>query len=404
MNDNFCSNSWKEINLHLSSRRKKHCCKATYEELPIGFSVGYINSSSGIDARRRDMMVNVRNKECDICWKSVDSSGKSFRDSKHTEEDYTKIMNSFESESYDPDEFVKELEIQFDNLCDQSCIYCSELYSSKISSERGLKDYYNTYSDSDIEIIVSWIENYFEKYPANRLKIKFIGGEPTYSKGMYRFFELLTSTNIINYMIDFYIITNNNFTEGIRYKLEHFMEIYPENVTFSFGVSGESLGALTENIRYGVSYERWESNLKWILSHPRINHISFMMALSIFSVKDYPNFLSHIFALCQQNHINSSKITFSGNWIVHPKPLSATRAPAFLKENLNSCYDIIERYSDLISLKSKNDLIKWVERLSSIVGSEYDPEYPGLMEFLEKEKVFKNGTLDIDLLVNQIKR
>jgi sulfatase maturation enzyme AslB (radical SAM superfamily) len=403
-NQNFCSNSWSEINLHLSSRRKKHCCKATYEELPIGFSVEYINNSSGINTRRNDMAMNVRNAECNICWKSIDSSGKSFRDSKHIEEDYAKIVDSFESESYDPNEFVKELEIQFDNLCDQSCIYCSEIYSSKISAERGLKDYYNTYSDSDIETIVSWIESYFEKHPTNRLKIKFIGGEPTYSKGMYRFFELLISTKVINYAIDFYIITNNNFIEGVRYKLEYFMGLYPENVTFSFGVSGESLGRLTENIRYGVSFERWESNLKWLLSHPRVNHISFMMALSIFSVKDYPNFLKHVFELCEEYHTNSSKITFSGNWVVYPNPLSAARAPEFLKENLINCYATIEKHSDLLSSKAKSDLIKWVDRLSTVVGSEYNPEYPGLMEFLEKERVFKNGLLDIDLLMNQIKR
>ena len=113
--DTWCSRSWTDINIDFLNNTVQHCCKAESE--PI---IDSYNNNPKILQRRKDSLLNIRNDQCNHCWKEYNEYGSAFRD----------YWNEWQTLDVFQDDW-KYLQVKFDNICNLSCIYCNEYDSSK---------------------------------------------------------------------------------------------------------------------------------------------------------------------------------------------------------------------------------------------------------------------------------
>lgn len=353
MNNTLCSAAWTDMNIDFSRRTVRHCCKSLEIPFPETLTVDFFNNSDRINRKRKDLIDGIQTPDCICCWDDYKLTGNAYRDVKN-EWDSVRKVNSH----------IGYIEIFLDNLCDMSCIYCDEIASSKIASEKKIKSIKNLRLEDDLNVFVSFLESVLKTQ--SHINLSFLGGEVTYSKKFFYFVNRLLENKILRHSaIYFSILTNGNSSDdAIKNTIELF-DSMPSNWHVNVSMSNEASGKAAELVRYGLSWERFLKNFEIYVNHQRVGSIVISPTLTIFTVKHFPSFVK---SLCEYLKSNGNNKTFKiiGNWVVFPDFFNPVYADVKHKHLIN---ELKQYVSQCNVIKNSKDFLIFLDNLENRIGS-----------------------------------
>lgn len=353
MNNTLCSGAWTDINLDFANREIRHCTKSAVDPFPTKLTIEFFNNSPRIKKTREDLLNGIQAFDCALCWNDYKLTGNAYRDFKNK---WTSL------DDINPQ--INFIEISLDNLCDLSCIYCNEFSSSKIASEKKVKNTKNPQIKDDLKVFILFLEDLAKRQ--EKISLGFLGGEVTYSKNFFYFVhellknEILFKTNLI-----FSILTNCNSNELAMSKITSLFDQMPNNWQVNVSVSNESTDSDAELIRYGLSWDRFIKNFTTYYQHEKIKSLSITPTLTIFTVKTFPNFVKTMLDLILKLG-NNKPFKIFGNWVQHPKILNPVYSNPNYKESISDLKNYVKTTN---VIKNNNDFIKFLDKLEDRVGS-----------------------------------
>jgi MoaA/NifB/PqqE/SkfB family radical SAM enzyme len=353
VNNTLCSAAWTDINLDFANRVIRHCTKSAGEPFPETLTIDFFNNSDRINQTRNDLLNGIQALDCRLCWNDYKLTGNAYRDFK----------NKWASKN-DVNSQINFIEISLDNLCDLSCIYCNEFSSSKIASEKKVKNTKNPQIVQDLQVFVLFLEDLARKQ--EKISLGFLGGEVTYSKNFFYFVnELLKNDVLVKSNLSFSILTNCNSNETAMKKIISLFDQMPNNWQINVSISNESIKEHSELIRYGLSWDRFVKNFITYYQHKKIKALSVTPTLTVFTVRTFPDFITTMIDLVLDLG-NSKPFKVFGNWVQHPAILNPVYSNANHKELIANLKNYVKTTN---VIKNNEDFIKFLDKLEDRIGS-----------------------------------
>lgn len=209
---------------------------------------------------------------------------------------------------------LKTLDIRWSTICNFSCIYCNEDWSSTWAKKKNLPIV------SDNLTISNDILNYIEKNSNTIDSILVAGGEPLLQMQNERLFDILPS--------DTKIMLISNL--GIDLKKSKIFNKLSQRKHIDWAVSLENVGNHFEYVRQGGSWDLMIGNLKHI-QETTTHYINFQCIFHILSLLK----LKDLFNIAEEMNINIEWQIIGDN--------SLTLDPLLYKGDIrNKCIDILE--------------------------------------------------------------
>jgi hypothetical protein len=317
----ICSLRWDYPIVSFGRREARTCCRTpgkhiTDQEIGQHGINAFLNNDFQIQ-RRLEMLKGIRHPDCSTCWKLEDHGASSPR---LGQQDFTSrmmrlgLMSTEQGKDFDTfarsvtidDPILRShhpqiLEISLGNHCDMKCMYCSYHYSTQWTvemiknGELRQEQYDSEFPDSDQkyeDLFWEWFDS-VGKHSLTRIGI--IGGEPLITPKFYPFIERLlesyTSMPERKKKVTLWLVTNMNTP---RTYLDKFLSAIPrisEFFNLEIHASMESIGAQAEYIRNGINWNRFESNVREILSSGLEFEFGFQMAINALNIPHLKDFL-----------------------------------------------------------------------------------------------------------------
>lgn len=170
----------------------------------------------------------------------------------------------------------KIVEVYLDNVCNMSCLYCWDGFSSKIQQENIR---FGDFSDRGVEIKNQAIiapnrdklkNKFWEWLDCNYStleRLNILGGEPFYQQDFLTCMEFLNSHDNPN--LEFNVVSNLNIKHD-KFK-SNIMEIKKlvaarKIKRFDLTVSIDCFGKEQEYVRYGLDLELWKKNFEFLVN------------------------------------------------------------------------------------------------------------------------------------------
>jgi len=376
-NTTACSKSWTDVNIDFKSGTLGHCCKSVYYDIPTKLTPDFFSNSELIQQRRQDTLDGKQHKDCIECWKEVNQGRKSYINYWNEWEDFDNVKADVPQ--------LQQIEIELDNTCDLSCLYCSADQSSSIAKEEGIPSV-NHMNKEQIEAFKHWLKDTIEA-AQEILQITFSGGEPTASKLFYELIEYIGTLDTSKVTID--VVTNGNSKSYLLKKLINAIE--NSTAHWSITVSNESYKEDSQLIRYGLDWDRFEENIKTYASTENIKHIHFGPTLSNIAVPTFPLYIKWIYETMKPYTVNFS---ITGGLITWPRELDIAILPKRYRLYTKQALDIVNSYPESNCIRNSH-FLDYLEVVHERIGSNSKQDYKEIIEvFLEKkQKVKKTDTL-----------
>ena len=322
MKDNLgtamCLAKWKQVSLHLPTGLNNSCYHPPLHEINadlLANNPSALHNTPYKKQQRKIMLKQERPTECSYCWAMEDNDKLSDRHYRSGEpwaaQDFNTIMNS----TGDEDVLPSYVEVNFNNVCNLSCSYCSPQFSStwmqEVESSGGYPtsrihnspDHFvgrnrpipNRDANPYVDAFWSW---WPDLYPGLK-HFRMTGGEPLLDKNTYRVFDYVLD----NPKPDLHLNVTSNFSvdekSWQRYlgyvkqlckgeQIEHFMQY----------VSLDSFGEQAEYIRHGLDFDLlWDRVNQFLTEIPGRNSITFIVTMNNLSVTGLPHLFAGILGL-----------------------------------------------------------------------------------------------------------
>ena len=288
-----CPYRWNYVVVDLQYEKTNTCCKTDLEEVNLDFEDAFLNNETQFQ-RRQEMLDGIKHDACSQCWKVEDNGGISWRLAAKN------IQEEIQSRQGVTSNYIDTLEIIMGNTCDMKCIYCSPQYSTQWAIQNYKdkcidREQYKTLTKDISNDFMQYFWNWFEqkKNIIKHLQIK--GGEPTIIPEFYTLLDKVVDTNI-----KLFIITNLN-TPSKQYDL--FLEkikLISKNKQFGINISMDTVGEYAEQIRQGLSWNRFENNLHKLYKLASTNkniQINFITTMSTKNLDTHYKLIDYVFDL-----------------------------------------------------------------------------------------------------------
>jgi organic radical activating enzyme len=265
---------------------------------------------------------------CEYC-RDLEQSGKYSDRTHHLQVPYMsppELDNDPTATSVTP----RVVEVYFDNVCNMSCIYCWDGFSSKIQQENkkfGRFEKNGVVIDNHANIVPhkkQLTEKFWQWMTENGPQLRrfhVLGGEPFYQlqfEECLNFFE-----NTPCPALEFNVISNlkiessklSNILVRIK-KLQDEKKIRRFDLTASI----DCLGKEQEYVRYGISIDQWKQNFQLVAEQSWI-YLNINQTLSSLTLKTTPDLLAFINQLRKNreiNHFFSPTLMTSSSEMLHP--------------------------------------------------------------------------------------
>ena len=369
MADNFCILPF--VHSFVTPEIVSPCCAYT-GNIKLNSKEQYWDSEQ-LKNIQKNMLDNVRDTGCAICWKKEDRGYSSLR--QHSNQIYKDHIEDIKQNKKAEHPFY--IDLRLGNLCNLKCRMCISEWSSQIAGEildNPNEDWIDTPTQKVIELDDDTWE-LLEQWLPHVRRVFMTGGEPTIIKrnmdyinkivasGRGKDVELIFTTNATN--------INKQFTKvGKEFK------------SVSYNVSIDAVGTLARYIRYPSDWDTIENNLK------NIKHgVSFNTTIQWLNMTR----LNEIF-----DYIENCGIMFGGIWfqlVTDPKYLDPIYAPIFMKEKCISDIDNFlnrpflneEKYNNILYGELKQSLIQTKEFLiKNMDNVQHVDEFLKRMEILDR--------------------
>jgi len=368
MADNFCIMPF--VHAFVTPNTISPCCAYT-NDIKLNSKEQYWDSDQ-LKNIQKNMLDNIRDDGCGICWKKEDRGYSSLR--QHSNQIYSKHMD------VNPDKIADQpyyIDLRLGNLCNLKCRMCISEWSSQIAGEildNPNEDWIDTPTQKVIELDDNtW--NTLHKWIPYVKRVFMTGGEPTIIK---RNLDYIKEIKDIGRSKEVELIFTTNAT-NIN---QQFIEIGKHFKSVSFNVSIDAVGELARYIRYPSDWDTIEKNLR------NIKH-----GISLNTTIQWLNMtrLNEIF-----DYIENCGIKFGGIWfqlVTDPEYLDPIYAPKFMKEKcigdidnfLNRPFLQDEKYNNILYGELKQSLIQTKGFLmENLDRTEHVNEFLKRMEILDR--------------------
>jgi pyruvate-formate lyase-activating enzyme len=264
--------NWSTINLYPGTTSSCHRVRSTI------IDVENFNNFHNTDKKIADRQLMLQGQwptgGCEYCKNMEDAGGTSDRMMHLHIPDL--VPPELETDSSATSVTPRIVEVYLDNVCNMSCIYCNDGYSSRIQNEN------QKYGRFDSNGVI--IENLYPPHPQKeQLKVSFwkwmetnyhhlrrlhiLGGEPFFQSDFETCLEFLESRS--NPELEFNIVTNlkvspaklDEFVQRIRTMLIQ-RKIKRLDITCSIDCWGDA----QEYIRFGINLDKWKQNFEFLVA------------------------------------------------------------------------------------------------------------------------------------------
>jgi len=195
------------------------------------------------------------------------------------------------------------LEVYLDNVCNMSCIYCWDGFSSRIQQEN---ERFGEFVKNGIEIKNSSVRHprhaelstafwqWMEKNSTSLSRFHILGGEPFYQEQFETVMNFLETHH--NPELEFNIVTNLKISSA---KLEKFIQRIKNLLAtrrikrFDLTASIDCWGAEQEYIRYGIDMEQWQKNFDYVAQQKWIT-LNVNQTITGLGIKSMPALIKYI--------------------------------------------------------------------------------------------------------------
>jgi organic radical activating enzyme len=313
----LCLAKWKQVSLHLPTGLNNSCYHPPLHRIPIediGRNPGALHNTPFKKEQRKLMLAGVKPAECSYCWNMEAHDKLSDRHYRSGEpwaaKDYSVITKS----TGDEDAIPSYVEVNFNNVCNLACSYCSPQFSSTWQQETDRHGAYPTlvphnaaeHFSGDRKPIPArdhnpYVEAFWAWWPTLYPELehfRMTGGEPLLDKNTYRVFDYVLANpsaklhlNVTsNFSVDEkswqkYLAYVKQLCDG---RIEHFMQY----------VSLDAWGAQAEYIRHGLDFDLlWDRVNQFLTEVPNYSSLTFIVTMNNLSVPSLENLFAGILGL-----------------------------------------------------------------------------------------------------------
>jgi hypothetical protein len=380
-----CSKSWTDVNIDFKNRLLRHCCKAEPYSFPDNLTVDFFDNSSQIQQRRSHTQSGIQHADCNSCWRDINSGNAAYKD----------WMNQWDEAEFDARDLLKPhvnyIDIELDNTCDLSCLYCSSVCSSKIAQEEGVVNVDNTRKE-DITAFMLWFEE-LAATATDAVTVNFLGGEPTASKLFYELVDFINATIIKNpnFEVCIEVCTNCNSKPFLMDKLLCAMD--QSTASWAVSISNESYGADSELIRYGLDWDRFVNNFNRYTEHPKVSSITLAPTVNAFSLPSFAQYISFVHTMLAGKKKNWGWV---GSHVTWPDALDIKHLPLEYKQYIVDAKAAVALDKNNSYFRNYERFDMFLDQMLKRIGSEFNPDYKQqLQKFInEKQRVKRTDRLN----------
>jgi organic radical activating enzyme len=195
------------------------------------------------------------------------------------------------------------LEIYFDNICNMSCLYCWDGFSSKIQQENvkfGRFDQAGIVIENyakkvdDISALTDRLWTWMETHGRKLKRFHVLGGEPFYQHQFDRCLEFFDS--IPHPDLEFNVVSNLMIsTARLEVLIGKIKNLVAKRKLkrFDLTVSIDCFGAEQEYVRYGLDLNQWRKNFEYVAGQKWIT-LNVNQTLSGLTIKTVPELLRYV--------------------------------------------------------------------------------------------------------------
>jgi len=374
----ICSRAWTDLNIDFYLNRWKYCCKAVWVPIPEKYDHTYFIDNPYIKKTREELATGIETSACNWCWKDYKKTGHAWRDVAN------EWSNLEKYENVTPYHFV----LTFDNICDQSCLYCGPENSTKWAKELNRNIDLKLDIKKQIDALVKWLASFDTK-----IIIQILGGEPTYSYNFYYFLEQLKNSNVI------ISVTSNGNT--VNKTIEKFLKIINSSSReWHIGLSNEACGELAENIRYGLNMKRFENNLKLYLNTSNVTRLVFSPTMNAFNVKNFHEYIKLIHSIILSTN-KEKELTWVGNWVNDgPIGFDCKHLPKHFSSYIDKAIETMKNTSKDLNIDNNSDVYSWLNNMKKRI-QDHDENLNIITNYLDRVSHIK-PLLNKQILLDQL--
>lgn len=295
-----CQLKWAWSTVRLYSGTTSSCHRVQPDSIDADNFANFHNTPKKL--RDRALMLNGEWPQggCEYCKHIEDAGGFSDRKLHLNIPDQTPV--ELETNPVAINVTPKILEVYFDNVCNMSCLYCWDGFSSKIQQENAKHGRFekhgvvidNIATRADTTALTSSMWLWMERNHHHLARFNVLGGEPFYQKQFEQcldFFEHHPSPNL-----EFNVVSNLMISSD---KLRTIIDKIQNLVTsqkikrFDLTASIDCFGAEQEYVRYGLDLEQWKTNFEFLVNQPWIV-LNINQTLSGLTIKTIPEMLTYV--------------------------------------------------------------------------------------------------------------
>ena len=332
LGDSLCLAKWMQTSLHLTNGYTNSCYHPPLhriDEHAIQSNPSALHNTAQKRQERRDMLDGKKPDGCSYCWRIEATGNLSDRHYRSGEpwaaQAYTDITTK------DPatwDVVPAYVEVNFSNVCNLRCSYCSPQFSSawqKEINEHGAYPTSNSHNSpefftGDRRIIPNrdhnpYVEAFWRWWPDLYPQLKHFrmtGGEPLLDKNTYRVFEYVFA----NPKPDLHLNVTSNFSQdwGIFKKyMEHVSAITEHDCVEHFMqfVSIDAWAERGEYIRDGMDYGLVGENVNSFLEYtPHRTSMTFIITMNNMNIGSLKELLMWILNLREKYSTDRQHVWF----------------------------------------------------------------------------------------------
>jgi hypothetical protein len=309
----LCLAKWKQVSLHLPTGLNNSCYHPPLHKIPLEnltTDPGSLHNTPHKKAQRVLMLQNEKPSECEYCWNMEAENKLSDRHYRSGEPwaavDFERIRNSTGEEN---DVIPSYVEVNFNNVCNLMCSYCSPQFSSSWQQEVDRSGGYPTarvhndpgHFGGDRRVIPvrehnPYVEAFWAWWPTlypELIHFRMTGGEPLLDKNTYRVFDHVLanpSPKLHLNVTSNFSVDEKSWQKYLGYvkqlcdgRIEHFMQY----------VSLDGWGSQAEYMRHGLDFALlWDRVNQFLTEVPSHNSLTFIVTMNNLSVTS----LEHLFA------------------------------------------------------------------------------------------------------------
>ena len=361
----LCLAKWQQVSLHLTNGLTNSCYHPPLHEIDetlLKDNPSALHNTVQKKQARKEMLNGIKCAECSYCW-NIEATGNLSDRHYRSGENWAAIhLNRIRNQAWDADEVPSYVEVNFSNVCNLACSYCSPQFSSTWAAQAERHGPYPTSTPHNaIEHFQGrrkpipnknynpYLEAFWKWWPTLYPQLKHFrmtGGEPILDKNTYKVFDYVLNNpkkdlhlNVTSNfstdqgLFDYYLSKCKLLCEGEN--IEHFMQY----------VSVDTFGKQAEYIRPGLNFKRLQSNVERFLTEiPGRNSVTFIITMNNLVVPGIQDLMQWILELRAKHSHTYQRVWFDTPLLRAPAWQSLQILPEAYIWKLESIRDWMMKY------------------------------------------------------------